>query len=159
MKIRCACGEDVRDQTDFISYKARFIADMDWDDVFEGDVEERLRGWSRSMWQCSGCGRLYLDDHDGGLRCFVPESAGAASGLLRSVHGERWQRPVVGSWRAGRGELWWGFGVADEGWEEFGRWEELERRYYEVFERLRREGVLRSAFLRREGAPVHKWPQ
>ncbi|MFG2087491.1 hypothetical protein [Spirillospora sp. NPDC048824] len=161
MKIRCSCGELILDQTDFLPYKARFVSDMDWDDVHEGDVQERLREWSRSMWQCTGCGRLYLNDHGGGLQCFVPESAEAPVDLLRSVHRDRWKRPMVGNWQtdAERGELWWGFGVADEGWEEFDRWDDLERRYFEVFERLRGKGLLRSAFLRCAGRIVHEWPR
>lgn len=159
MKIRCACGELIVDQTDFISYKARFIADQDWDDAV-GD-EDRLWSCSRHMWQCLACGRLYIDDHDGGLQCFVPESAEAPVNLLRSVHRDRWKRPMVGNWRTGadRGDLWWGFGVSDEGMEEFDRWDDLERRYFEVFKRLRGEDLLRSALLRRAGRTVHAWPQ
>ncbi|TDC81156.1 hypothetical protein [Actinomadura sp. 7K507] len=163
MKISCACGEVIPDQTDFIPYKARFVADMDWDDVAEGDVGERLWEWSRCMWQCTACGRLYVEDRQGGLHCFAPEKAGVPSDLLGSAHGDAWKRPLVGNWRARAsggppGELWWGFGVSDEGMEEFSRWSDLERRYHEVFERLRDRDVLRSAFLRHEGRIVHEWP-
>lgn len=158
MKIRCHCGEVIADQSDFLPYKARLVADMDWDDVFEGDVEGRARAWSRPLWQCTGCGRLIVEGPGGELCFFVPEDAGAAAGLLRSAHGERWKRPMAGVWRAGRGELWWGFGVADEGIEDFDHWDDLERRYHEVFRRLLGDGVLRSAFLRRDGHTVHRWP-
>ncbi|MGP4029326.1 hypothetical protein [Actinomadura sp. 3N407] len=44
-------------------------------------------------------------------------------------------------------------------WREFDRWDDLERRYFEVFERLRGEDLLRSALLRRAGRTVHRWPQ
>ncbi|TDD79637.1 hypothetical protein E1293_22755 [Actinomadura darangshiensis] len=165
MKIRCACGNLVRDQTDFIPYKARVIADQDWSDALDALDADQLWSLSRTMWQCTECGRLFIEDHDDRLRVFAPDSPAAPSDLLRSVHRDAWKRPLVGHWRTWTsasdgppGELWWGIGVADEGMEDFDRWEDLERRYYEVFERLRGGGLLRSAFLRRGGDMVHEWP-
>ncbi len=71
---------------------------------------------------------------------------------------------MVGQWQwwlrdGPKGELWWGFHVDDEGFEQFETWDELQRRYFEAFHGLRDNGVLRSAFLRNEKGTVHVWPE
>jgi len=37
-KLRCLCGNIIRDQTDYLSYKAEYFADEDTDAVYEGLV-------------------------------------------------------------------------------------------------------------------------
>ncbi|WP_106401705.1 hypothetical protein [Actinocorallia populi] len=166
MKIRCACGGVIIDNTDFLPGKAYLIADQDWEDAIGPEsgetARQRLRDWSRPMWQCQECGSLYIDDREGNVHCFRPASADAPRDLLSSFHGERWKRPLRGSWTASRtsappGELWWG-GGEDSRFEEFSSWEELERRYHEVFQRLLDEDVLRDALLRRGSRLIHRWP-
>jgi hypothetical protein len=183
MKISCVCGNRISDSTDFIRYKVRFIADQDWYDVVDASEEpesvityrgdeptgtasmarHRLWRWSRTMWQCTRCGHLWLEDHEYEVRGFAPIEPSTPRNLLRSIHEDRWKRPLVGGWRTWvrdgpKGELWWGFGDAEEGFEEFEQWDQLERRYYEVFERLRAKDILRSAFLRNGDRMVHEWP-
>jgi hypothetical protein len=183
MKIGCTCGSTISDQTDFLSYKAHFIADQDWYDVVdaaEGSelavtyrndqpsgtssmARHRLWRWSREMWQCKACGRLYVEDHDYAIQGFTPDEASPPHNLLRSIHGDRWKRPLVGGWRTWikdgpKGELWWGFGDAEEGFEQFEQWEQLEERYHEVFRRLLDKDILRSALLRYGDRTVHEWP-
>jgi len=168
MKFRCACGEIIVDNTDSLSYKAYFIADQDWEDAFRpeeetsDEPEDRLLGWSRSAWQCRACGSLYIDDDNGLAHRFRPATADTPRNILSSIHGERWKRPLRGSWRSDRtksppGQLWWGAGD-DSGFEEFDEWAALERRYYTVFERLLGKGALRDAFLRHEDRYLHRWP-
>jgi len=53
VKLQCRCGAVIRDQTDFISYKAYLVADEDWFDVLD-DVDARrgddlLRAASRTL--------------------------------------------------------------------------------------------------------------
>ncbi|WP_067831634.1 hypothetical protein [Actinomadura kijaniata] len=170
MKIRCVCGAVIVDQSDFLPDKARLIADRDWEDVLhpEGDaplerVRERAWRWSRSLWQCAACGRLYVDDRNGRPHRFDPAEADVPRDLLGSVHGERWKGHLRGYWRASRpgapGDLWWSCGADDEGFEEFTSREALERRYREVFARLRSLDILRSALLSEGERTVHRWPE
>lgn len=92
MKISCQCGCLIVDGTDSLPHKAHIVADRDWFDLLEGidaviencgkgeekrgkacmRVRELLVGKTRSAWQCSGCGMLYLDDGAGGLCRFKP---------------------------------------------------------------------------------------
>jgi hypothetical protein len=167
VKLQCRCGATIRDQTDFIPYKAYLVADEDWFDVLD-DVDARrgddlLRAASRTLWLCTSCGALHIDGHEGELHVYVPADGHPVPDLLRSHLLDRWKRPMAGIWWPGRpsgppGELWWGSTHGDHGWEEFVSWPELERRYHEVFTRLRDDGTLRSAFLRRDGELVHRWP-
>lgn len=39
MKFRCPCGHVIRDQTDSLPYKARFLADEDEEAIFEAAIE------------------------------------------------------------------------------------------------------------------------
>jgi hypothetical protein len=184
MKISCACGSTISDNTDFLSYKARFVADQDFYDVVDASegseitvsyrddepagtssvARHRLWRWSRTMWQCTTCGCIWLEDHEHGIRGFTPIESSTPHNLLRSIHEDRWKRPLVGAWRTWitdgpKGELWWGFGDAEEGFEQFERWEQLEQRYHEVFRRLLDKEILRSAFLRDGDRMVHEWPR
>jgi hypothetical protein len=95
MKIYCACGEVIYDVMDDLPSKAHLIPDEQWlavHDAIDDEVIDQLcKGAvgreaaymlareiicrdSRLMWQCGTCGRLYIDDPDRELRCFVPES-------------------------------------------------------------------------------------
>jgi hypothetical protein len=189
MKIKCPCGNVIIDQTDYISYKAHFIADQDYFDACESidarvekladsiragakktakplidraihDIRGILIKNTRGMYQCAECGRLFVDDIESQSLIFVPENENAPHNMLRSKQGEKWKRPLRGDWRSERnsGDIWWGFGVEDEGFETFSNWDDLANRYYEVFARLRDEQVLRDAFLSKNGERLHQWP-
>jgi len=168
MKIACPCGELISDSTDNLSNKAHRFADRDWGDFLFADrdvdsMRARAVTLSRSMWQCTACGRICLDDRDHELHWFVPEQAGPPPRLLSSVHGPRWKGSLAGNWRTDRtpdppGQLWWSCGEDDSGWEEFASCTELERRYHEEFTRLDGADLLRSAFLRVDGRITHDWP-
>lgn len=104
MKIRCHCGASIVDQTDDLPHKGHLIPDQEWfaaydaidDEVIDPVAEGRLgkkaayqmarRIISRSarlMWECRTCGRLFIDDRQGQLRCFVPEGGQADLEILR----------------------------------------------------------------------------
>jgi hypothetical protein len=128
------------------------------------DVRQALRTYARrTMYQCSACGRLYVDDRSSASQIFVPADADVPKNLLRSVHGDAWKRPLRGRWNDGedaptKGELWWGFGDTEEGYERFDDWDTLQRRYLDVFARLRGRDILRDALLQRGGEILHQWP-
>ncbi len=102
MKIVCECGALIVDQSDCLPHKAHFIADQEWDGLFEAidavvqqaglgansdeaicmRVRELIGRASRPAWQCAACGRLYLDDLPE-LRPFVPASAAVPKDVFR----------------------------------------------------------------------------
>ena len=117
MKIGCPCGNVLRDQTDYLPYKAYFVADQDYEDLLTG-IEQKLAGiftqtpgtpvtagqtealgrvlwtamaaYKRAMYQCRNCGRLCLDDPDDPreLQWFEPEEGEEWKLVLASVRGE-----------------------------------------------------------------------
>ena len=105
MKILCHCGDAIIDQTDDLPYKGHLIPDQQWfatynaidDEVIDPVADGRLSKEAaynlartvisrsaRLVWQCRACGRLYIDDLQGKLQCFVPEGAETEREVLRS---------------------------------------------------------------------------
>ncbi len=164
MKLRCPCGNRLYDNSDFQSHKAYLIAEQDEEDfvtVLGADSDlnwDAFEKYSRAIYQCERCGRLLiLRDQD--VLTFAPDTPERSAQVLRSVEGENWRRHLRGRWSNGKGEVWWGFGVEDEGFEtQFQTWEEVASTYFEVFERLKSNNILRDCFLVKEGSTVHKWP-
>ena len=104
MKIGCHCGVTLFDQTDGLANKGYLIPDQNWfatSDTLDDEVIAPLsRGTLsedaachlsrgilgravRQLWQCSTCGRLYIDGLDGTLHCFVPAEDGTDRRILR----------------------------------------------------------------------------
>ncbi len=92
MKIKCACGELIPDNTDYLSYKAYIIGDKDYFDfldtvdnaiVSNSENKDHLRRKVRSAepsrlaWECYICGRLHLDDKQGNIVEYVPQNGKA----------------------------------------------------------------------------------
>ena len=110
MKFACVCGHQVRDQTDYLPYKAEILRDEDgerfWDAVDaavarcannspgeSAEADERyslMRAWlayTVHAYECEACGRLYVERERGGeLVAFVPAS-GRPERVLASPHG------------------------------------------------------------------------
>lgn len=104
MKIGCQCGEIIIDQTDYLPQKGHLIPDQEWfatydaiddeviDHLADGSLDKEkarmvtrliIRRSARLMWQCDECGRLYIDDQQGELQCYVPENESTSRGILR----------------------------------------------------------------------------
>lgn len=162
MKIGCTCGAVIVDQTDYLANKGHLVADEDWEDFAEssrslGGID---RSFVRHCYQCTSCGRLYVDDHDRRLLAFVPETTVPQS-ALRSIKGALWKAPLIGRWAPAslggepKGSLFCkgGDGVA----EQYDTWEALEQAYFALFFRLKGLGLLRSALLHKGGKHVHVW--
>ena len=112
MKIACPCGSTLVDQTDGLPTKAHVIADQEWFrvlDTIDAAIERTkstararelachrvrrlLSEITRLAWQCSTCGRLFLDDANRSLREFVPVPAREGGAIARDVF-KREQRP------------------------------------------------------------------
>ena len=91
MKINCSCGKQIFDSTDGLPNKAHILPDQDWFfvlDAIDAAIENTgpspsdktaacmairalITQKTRSAWQCTSCGALYLDDHKGQLQHFV----------------------------------------------------------------------------------------
>lgn len=195
MKILGECGHTIYDQTDYISYKAFFVADQDYFDLCdaideqfeklaadivpsasaetdaEAAVQQAIRNarnaigkyTRRAIYQCSACGRLFVDDAQFKCQIFIPKDDPVPKNLMRSIEGDKWKRNLRGHWNdwqngPNKGELWWGCGDEEEGYERYDDFEALKRRYLEVFARLREKDILRDAFLNRGEEMLHQWP-
>jgi hypothetical protein len=109
MKIGCYCGATIVDGTDDLPHKGHVIPDQAWlatldaldeqvvDPLAAGSIgTERayhasrsiLVGAARLMYQCSACGRLYIDDRRGKLQCFVPATPETERQVLRGRDGK-----------------------------------------------------------------------
>lgn len=161
MNIGCICGTVILDQTDFLSFKAHLVADRDWEDfVDSSESTKRIDStYVRLCYQCTQCGRLYVDDASRSLHAFIPE--GHEVQVLGSSRGSDWRAPLIGSWNdkpfSGRakGQL---LCDAEGGTSaEFDDWSQLERSYQALFVQLRKQDRLRSALLRKNGKDVHVW--
>lgn len=93
MHFYCPCGNRISDTTDNISHKAYLLPDQDkisycaaLEQIVQAEnlsMEEkldqilvRLQGHylSRCIYQCSRCGRLFVDDTSYNLHSFLPEA-------------------------------------------------------------------------------------
>jgi hypothetical protein len=98
MKVQCRCGALIHDSTDDLSHKAHVISDKGWNalwDSIDDLIENRcaspaereqactiLRVFvgnaSRTGYQCSQCGSLYLYDAHSHLHCYSPADASSS---------------------------------------------------------------------------------
>jgi hypothetical protein len=105
MKIGCLCGATIFDGTDDLPHKAHLVPDQEWfakydaidDEIIDPLAAGRLQIEqaymksreiiSRSVrltYQCRNCGRLYIDDRNGKLQCYVPADDQTQKDILRS---------------------------------------------------------------------------
>ena len=164
MKFTCGCGNVIRDQTDYLPYAAHLIADQDIYDATAISERGESNWWpslTRKLYQCGSCGRLWIEDHERKLRCFVPEEP--APHLLSSIHGNKWKRVLRGWWEdrpatsaSPHGVLTWEH-LSNEDHATFKEWKLLEQAYRERFEELKKQGILRDALLTKNGEAIHSW--
>ncbi len=148
----CPCGSGFKDGHDFVSYKAHLIADKDFADFQEAVLASDWHAQydlARDVYQCPSCSRLHIFTENG-VHTFVPD--GESDDLLRSAKGENWRRFLQASWNEAesRGYVSWGdSGCAggDNGWVSLNCRADVEKLYFEVFQRLKDADKLRSALL------------
>ncbi len=180
MRFGCKCGNIIRDTTDFLSYKADILASQDEEDFCEG-MESLVTDESlskvvcmnklmslythyamRSIYQCSECGRLYVEDPEGKLHCFVPEEH-TNKELLISVAGRNWKGLLWANWKDVKPEWSEHHGYIDVNTNEsydnqvFDDKESFLECYYELFDELRQKNLIRSARLHENGECTHTW--
>ncbi len=162
MKIKCLCGKMITDNTNALPHKARFIADQD-----HFDFQETLDwGFQREMYQCDGCGRLWLYDQEDNLRSFKPDDDGSRAvlgSILGSTRGEAYPAALSAGWHDWKtppeGDIFWpSSGARPGGFEVHKDRAVFEARYHEVFKQLQQEGRLRSAVMHEGEKKLHEWP-
>lgn len=163
MKLACACGFVIADNTDYLPYVGHLIADQDIQDVYEMPSPGGFRHLlTRKMYQCRSCGRLWIEGQGKGqMKAFVPEQP--APDILSSIHGQSWKRVLRGSWTdeallggLPRGFLTWTH-LSEGDRATFDDWDLLQQAYFERLEELRRQGILRDALLMKNGQAIHSW--
>jgi hypothetical protein len=117
MKFLCECGHTIRDQTDYLPYKALFLRDEDREpflNAVEAIVRERLAdapdgtapwkfplacmravvAYTLHIYECEACGRLWVEQKRGSdqLVEFIPAS-GRPERVLASPRGSPVRAP------------------------------------------------------------------
>lgn len=108
MKFTCRCGTLIHDATDELPHKAHVLPDRGMDALW-GEIDalienrcssadERDRACtllrilvgdhSRSAYQCSHCGAVYLHAHDGSLHCYLPADASSSRQIFAAPRQE-----------------------------------------------------------------------
>ncbi len=179
MHFFCECGYRVTDITDYISYKARIIADQDWFDFYdrieaaiksdETDKEKIINEFwrdtldiSNAMYQCPKCGCIFISGERTILHAFKPVREVPVK-LLRSAKGEKWQGTLYAEWEDDKpqwskhhGYIWPDVNLDFDipGFDDYNSFVE---KYYEIFEELKNRGVIRYARLKRNKQILHYW--
>jgi hypothetical protein len=85
------------DSTDGIPYKARLVADEDWNAFIESSVSPNGADWRliTNIYQCPNCGRLRIEKPSGCVSFFLPEGSDISKALLGSVKKKRDEREGV----------------------------------------------------------------
>ncbi|KAB2856284.1 MAG: hypothetical protein F9K46_14410 [Anaerolineae bacterium] len=183
MKIFCKCGYVISDNTDYLPYKARFIADEDYFElmsVLEGVVTKlantiwsnsevdraellrrahtglwrHLSSFYRLMYQCPACGRLYVDKLD---RAANPEPfVPTEENPTKDLLKSILGDPrnhLHGYWKEHK-NFGTGILIYQDKREEFDSWENLRSRFYRVYEELRRTKSVKIARLEKDDGKV-----
>ncbi|MBD5158691.1 MAG: hypothetical protein HDT23_00325 [Ruminococcus sp.] len=176
--LKCRCGHIIRDSSDFLSYKGSIIPDQDEDDFFNRTEEMiksdnpdknnlicdflcELAGMTKTVYQCSQCGRLYIENNNE-LFCFIPENHNN-NGVLKSVHGENWKGFLHAEWNDTKYEWqdYKGYVSADVNYPcesiHSDDQNEIIDGYYKLLDKLKKFDVIRHATLRINGKLIHEW--
>jgi hypothetical protein len=104
MNIVCYCGAVIIDSTDYVPHKGHLIPDQNWFDTYDrvdeiidrvtaGQITTEDAYWqarlaigesARMVYECGECGRLFIDDRQRNLQCYVPEKQESSKEILRS---------------------------------------------------------------------------
>lgn len=164
MQFACACGNIIRDQTDYQPHKAHLISDQDLFDALEIS-DTGSRDWfpslTHALYECRRCGRIWLEGDGHALIAFIPETQSGP--VLAPAAGSRWKAPLRAHWQdnpvvpgAPPGVLCCALGNQEQT-ATFEDWSELERAYRQALASRRAAGTLRDAMLTKNGAVLHAW--
>ena len=161
-KFQCVCGNIISDNTDFISYKARFVSDQDYFDLCD-EIENKdfykqsasLIKYLNDIYQCSQFQNIIFFKNNERFD-FQPLEKQQKPTVLKSVFGDKWKGVMTANFYDGKGDVWWYTNV-DSGFKQRLSLDQLKEIYYKKFEELKKADLLRSAFLRVEGEIIHDY--
>ncbi len=163
-KLQCKCGNTIYDSSDFISYKARFIADQDYTDFLD-EVEKKdwhkltksATKYFREIFQCTNCNNIIILSPEGMKRFdFAPLEKDNCEGALRSYVGAAWKGTMTANFTNGSGDLFWHTNK-DSGFLQDLTLEELRLKYFNKFGELCKLDILRHCFLTVNGKCEHRF--
>jgi len=180
MKILCKCGGIIYDQTDFLPNKGYVISDQDWFDLLDAmdraieklgptilekekacmHIRSLMTKLSKPIYQCQKCGCLFVFNEKKELEAYNKTYPFEGNSVLKSSFGLNWKGTLIGEWRESRegeskGYIWHNDISDREG--SFCNWNDLEERYYSIFNELRERDILRSAILKKNNEVLHSW--
>lgn len=90
MKYKCLCGWLMLDNTDDLPYKARLVADEDWNAFTESCESSPGYDWRlvTHVYQCPQCGRLLIEKPTGKVFFFKPEDEMVPKSILRTARNQ-----------------------------------------------------------------------
>lgn len=92
MKIECACGHLIIDQADSLKHKGYIISDTQWFDFWDAldhaieksgpsalakeraCMQLRKMDIFKTIWECTHCGKLYINGPENELIAYSPDS-------------------------------------------------------------------------------------
>ncbi len=150
-KVVCECGHVLSDNTDYISYKARFIADQDFFDFLDEEEKAHKQGqqiytghYFGEIFQCPDCSNLIVFSADNERRLdFQPLNKEKSERMTLSYLGDKWKGNLFGhyysthplEYKRNRGELYW-FTNKEQGYLTDMTLEDLLKAYYNKKEEL-----------------------
>lgn len=178
--IFCVSVDRISDTTDYIPYKAHLIPDQDLFDYFDEidkiisnvgislkekeyammKIRDLSNEYTKIIYQCQKCGNIFLEHKSTTLEMFRGCNEKVNMELLESVKGDKWQGFLYAEWVDNKPIC-----LEKKGYisaptlikEEYERWEELEARYYIIFNELKEKNILRSSSLRKNNITIHSW--
>lgn len=106
MRFACKCGYTIRDQTDQLSYKARFVPDQSWFGLLDNleaialnnsadeksalpdalwiNLSGELSSVTSTAYECRQCGRIWFDRRGYPLVSYCPENSASWAGIFQA---------------------------------------------------------------------------
>lgn len=160
-KFQCSCGHIIRDNTDYLSYKAYYISNQDFYDFLdelEGESRDNFASvaykYVRDIYQCTKCNNIFIFRGD-----FFHEFQATQSdshSLLISNMRDKWPGFLRGYFIKGKGEIYWETNQQSDYLTGLTR-EQVESTYYHKLNEFQSLGILRDAFLHVDGVMLHEY--
>jgi|GEM_PF-2016349 len=119
---------------------------------------------TRHISQCMNCGRLHIRDSEGNKHIYRPENEQHSHDILISRKCDNWKGYLRGRWVKQAQDqkiFWYGFVKWDtdqsQGDLRFSDWETLQNEYFRIFEDLRSNELIYSAFLIHDDDVTHRY--
>src|SRR5258708_4381410 len=68
-------------------------------DAIDYSAHTAILRYTRTIYQCLECGRVFIEDHHGELHIFLPAPGEPIAPALLSIEGDHWKGPLTGHWK------------------------------------------------------------